>query len=279
LEELCGGIGPVKRASIIQTADGESRGFGFVKFAIPEDAVRAAAILASTDFKGRIISVELAVKRGQKPAHAPLVSTAKRGKGKDSKQAASSFSSSSLSPSTEKDDREEGEDDRNEHNKAESAVSEVTVQLTASKASSNTTNTNKRGKAAAAAAASTAALTTSTSVKKKPGHALLSSQPSKTLIVFNLSSQTTEKQLYKRVKKIETPKSIKTEVRFLVFRPPKATSCEHRPQTRPQSTQTHQSEFVSVPIDILTSIHHILNSPSMIPCIASSWTVYRASPS
>ncbi len=206
----------MKRASIIQTADGESRGFGFVKFAIPEDAVRAAAILASTDLKGRILSVELAVKRGQKPAHAPLVSTAKGGKGKDSKQTASS-----LSPSKEKGDKMEGKDVSNEQNKAGATGSEATARLAGSKASLNTSNTNKRGKAAAAASASTASLTTSTSMKRKPGHALLSSQPSKTLIAFNLSSQTTEKQLYKRVKKIETPKSIKTEVCFLVLGHPR----------------------------------------------------------
>lgn len=211
LEELCGGIGPVKRASIIQSADGVSRGFGFVKFAIPEDAVRAAAILASTDLKGRTLSVELAVKRGQKPAHAPLISTAKGGKGKDSKKAASSTSS----PSKEaQDEKEEGEDSGKKQKKVEATGSQAAARPTVSKGSSSTTNTNKRGKVAAAASASTAASTTTTTLKKKPGHALLSSQPSKTLIVFNLASQTTEKQLYKRVKKIETPKSIKTEVRF-----------------------------------------------------------------
>ena len=213
LEELCGGIGPVKRASIIQSSDGVSRGFGFVKFAIPEDAVRAAAILASTDLKGRTLSVELAVKRGQKPAHAPLISTAKGGKGKDSKKTAASSSSSPSKEETQ-DDKEEGEDDGKKQKKVEATGSETTARPAASKGSSSTTNPNKRGKAAAAASASTAASTTTTTLKKKPGHALLSSQPSKTLIVFNLASQTTEKQLYKRVKKIETPKSIKTEVRF-----------------------------------------------------------------
>lgn len=212
LEELCGGIGPVKRASIIQSSDGVSRGFGFVKFAIPEDAVRAAAILASTDLKGRTLSVELAVKRGQKPAHAPLISTAKGGKGKDSKKTAASSSSSPSKEETQ-DGKEEGEDDGKKQKKVEATGSETTARPAASKGSSSTTNPNKRGKAAAVSA-STAASTTTTTLKKKPGHALLSSQPSKTLIVFNLASQTTEKQLYKRVKKIETPKSIKTEVRF-----------------------------------------------------------------
>lgn len=214
LEELCGGIGPVKRASIIQSADGVSRGFGFVKFAIPEDAVRAAAILASTDLKGRTLSVELAVKRGQKPAHAPLISTAKGGKGKDSKKTAASPSSPSPSKEGPQDDKEGGEDDGKKQEKVEATGSEAATRPAASKASTSATSTNKRGKAAAAASASTAASTTTTTLKKKPGHALLSSQPSKTLIVFNLASQTTEKQLYKRVKKIETPKSIKTEVRF-----------------------------------------------------------------
>ena len=207
LEELCGGIGPVKRASIIQSADGVSRGFGFVKFAIPEDAVRAAAILASTELKGRTLSVELAVKRGQKPAHAPLISTAKGGKGKDSKKAAAS------SKEETQDGKEEGEDDGKKEKKVEATASEGGTWSAASKGGSSPTNTNKRGKAAAAASASTAASTTTATLKKKPGHALLSSQPSKTLIVFNLASQTTEKQLYKRVKKIETPTSIKTEVR------------------------------------------------------------------
>lgn len=208
LEELCGGIGPVKRASIIQSADGVSRGFGFVKFAIPEDAVRAAAILASTELKGRTLSVELAVKRGQKPAHAPLISTAKGGKGKGSKKAAAS------SKEETQDGKEEGEEDGKKEKVVEAMGSEGGTRSAASKGGSSATNTNKRGKAAAAASASTAASTAaSTTLKKKPGHALLSSQPSKTLIVFNLASQTTEKQLYKRVKKIETPTSIKTEVR------------------------------------------------------------------
>lgn len=202
LEELCGGIGPVKRASIIQSADGVSRGFGFVKFAIPEDAVRAAAILASTDLKGRTLSVELAVKRGQKPAHAPQISTAKGGKVKDSKKPAKE------EPQDDKEAKEDVEGKQKKLEEVGAGHSEAAARPTASKGTASTASasTNKRGKAAAATSSAT------TTQKKKPGHALLSSQPSKTLIVFNLASQTTEKQLYKRVKKIETPKSIKTEV-------------------------------------------------------------------
>ncbi len=184
LEELCGGIGPVKRASIIQSAEGVSRGFGFVKFAIPEDAARAAAILNGTDLKGRNLAVEVAVKRGQKPAHAPQVSTSKKASPAKKPQQ----EGGEEAPTQEKE--EGGEGTTSKKRKAP-----------APRAAAPGKDEPKRGKGAAAATS-----------KKAGGHALLSSQPSKTLIAFNLAAQTTEKQLYKRIKKIETPLSIKTEV-------------------------------------------------------------------
>lgn len=48
--------------------------------------------------------------------------------------------------------------------------------------------------------------------KKKPAPQLVGQHPSNTLLVFNLAAQTTEKQLFKRVKKIQPPTSVKTQV-------------------------------------------------------------------
>lgn len=189
LEVLCGSIGPVKRASIIQSGDGVSRGFGFVKFAMPEDAMRAVAILSGAELNGRTLSIELALKRGQKPSH---LSQALKAEGIEGKKSHECHSSTSLSTCVKT-------------KKGDGTGPELKRSCdTANIKDSMNRNNNKRGKHLDASGASK---------KRKSGHALLSSQPSKTLILFNMASRTTEKQIFKRVRKVEPPTSVKIEVR------------------------------------------------------------------
>lgn len=64
IENLFGEYGPLKNASVVME-NGVSRGFGFVKFAIPEDAVNAIKILQGRELKGRRLKLELAVKKAR----------------------------------------------------------------------------------------------------------------------------------------------------------------------------------------------------------------------
>lgn len=48
---------------------------------------------------------------------------------------------------------------------------------------------------------------------KRKAKVVISQEKPRTLLAFNLADETTEKQLFKRVKKIELPKRIKIEVR------------------------------------------------------------------
>jgi RNA recognition motif-containing protein len=57
-------FGPMKRATIVQQ-DGVSRGFGFVKFALEEDASTAMRALQGRELHGRKMKLEVAVQRGQ----------------------------------------------------------------------------------------------------------------------------------------------------------------------------------------------------------------------
>jgi RNA recognition motif-containing protein len=54
-------VGPVESASVVTDRDtGQSRGFGFVEMATPEDADQAISTLNNTVFEGRSIKVEKA---------------------------------------------------------------------------------------------------------------------------------------------------------------------------------------------------------------------------
>ena len=53
----------MKRATIVQQ-DGVSRGFGFIKFALNDDAVTALKALQGKEFQGRKLKLEIAVQRG-----------------------------------------------------------------------------------------------------------------------------------------------------------------------------------------------------------------------
>jgi RNA recognition motif-containing protein len=66
LIELFQEIGPIKRGSVTQK-EGVSRGFGFIKFALEEDASTAIAEMNGRDFKGRNLIIETAVNKGQNP--------------------------------------------------------------------------------------------------------------------------------------------------------------------------------------------------------------------
>lgn len=182
LEELCGSVGPVKRASIIQSPDGQSRGFGFVKFALPEDASRAAAILNHAPFQGRTLAIELAMKKGQKPANVPESKVKEKNK-KESKE------EGKKKPKDDKKEQEPDDEKSPQQQQQQQQVKKVLPKPVAGKAG------------------------------KKKETVVMSKQPSRTLIAFNVAEQTTEKQLYKRIKKIAVPSKIKTEVgpRVIVY--------------------------------------------------------------
>lgn len=64
LEEVFSSIGPVKHAFLVKKKEsGKHKGFGFVQFALEEDAVRAIQELNGTKLEGRTIKVESAQKR------------------------------------------------------------------------------------------------------------------------------------------------------------------------------------------------------------------------
>lgn len=57
-------FGPIKAATIVMK-DGVSRGFGFVKFALDDDADAALNALQGKELRGRKLKLEIAVQRGQ----------------------------------------------------------------------------------------------------------------------------------------------------------------------------------------------------------------------
>jgi hypothetical protein len=164
-----------------------------VKFALPEDAARAAGILHRSDFKGRALAVELAMKRGQKPANVPDAPAAKRAK------AAAAAAAAAKAPA-----KEEGEGAAAETAAAEAAAEpalpspQKKQQQQAPKPRQGQEQESSPGAA---------------KKPKKAAPALVGQHPSNTLLVFNLAEQTTEKQLYKRVKKLQPPTSVKMRVR------------------------------------------------------------------
>ena len=64
------GCGPLKRVSLAKEADGRNKGFGFVKFSLPEDAANAVQELQGREMGGRPLKLELAVKKGTNAANA-----------------------------------------------------------------------------------------------------------------------------------------------------------------------------------------------------------------
>ena len=64
--------GPIKHGEVVVDAKtGASRGFGFVKFSLPEDATNAVAKLQGANLGGRKIMVELAVKKAREKKSGP----------------------------------------------------------------------------------------------------------------------------------------------------------------------------------------------------------------
>eukprot|EP00198_Chlamydomonas_reinhardtii_P010429 XP_001699766.1 predicted protein [Chlamydomonas reinhardtii] len=76
LEAAFSEVGPVKQCFLVRVkGQPKHRGFGFVQYALPEDAERAVGELDGTALKGRKLQVELAIKR------APLEERKKKRKG------------------------------------------------------------------------------------------------------------------------------------------------------------------------------------------------------
>lgn len=64
LEAAFSAVGPVRHSFLIKAGrNGKHKGFGFVQFALEEDAIRATQELNNTDLGGRKIQVESALKR------------------------------------------------------------------------------------------------------------------------------------------------------------------------------------------------------------------------
>ncbi|GLI62225.1 hypothetical protein VaNZ11_004822, partial [Volvox africanus] len=64
IEELFSDVGPVKQCFLVRVKDQpKHRGFGFVQYALPEDAERAITECSGKSLKGRKLQVELADKR------------------------------------------------------------------------------------------------------------------------------------------------------------------------------------------------------------------------
>lgn len=55
-------FGPVKHVTVASDANGKSKGFGFVTFAITDDALKAVQNLQQVELKGRIIKLEVALR-------------------------------------------------------------------------------------------------------------------------------------------------------------------------------------------------------------------------
>ncbi len=62
LQEFFSEVGPVKNAFLVKRGrDGPHRGFGFVQFAVQEDAERAAAEVPGKELAGRKLKVQAAL--------------------------------------------------------------------------------------------------------------------------------------------------------------------------------------------------------------------------
>ena len=72
LEEHFSEVGPVRRAFIVKDRGSQQgRGFGFVTFALPEDAQQAVSTMNGSLFQGRKITLDLAKEGAQADASAP----------------------------------------------------------------------------------------------------------------------------------------------------------------------------------------------------------------
>jgi len=61
-------IGPIKRVGIVVDEVGKSKGYGFVTYALEDDALKAVESFNNHKLNGRAIKVEIAHKKGEKPS-------------------------------------------------------------------------------------------------------------------------------------------------------------------------------------------------------------------
>ncbi|CAM9198803.1 unnamed protein product [Chrysoparadoxa australica] len=83
VDRLFGEHGPIKRIDIIKSTEEDgtkvSRGFGFVKFALAEDAARAVSAINGKVVGGRRLNVEIALKKGAKRERGSAEAAAAKG--------------------------------------------------------------------------------------------------------------------------------------------------------------------------------------------------------
>ena len=67
LTELFASVGPVRKVAVIKDKEGQPKGFGFVNYALEQDADDAVARFDGHEHNGRRLRVEKAVQKGTKP--------------------------------------------------------------------------------------------------------------------------------------------------------------------------------------------------------------------
>jgi nucleolar protein 4 len=220
LETLFGEHGPLKRIDLIKTTDQDgiktSKGFAFIKFALEGDAARAVAAVNGKRVQGRVISAEIALKKGVKQNDS---STAAALSPVAAKAAASK-------PADTSDDSEgESGDDEGGHAPAAAIVSAkqpkaaatkpaapaAAVKVAAMKAVSKPAVA--AAKPAAAAAASTTATTAGAAEKQNATAAAAAPakevpQNVRTVLIYGVARDLGKNALRKRLRKATTIESV-----------------------------------------------------------------------
>ncbi|CAK8988367.1 RNA-binding protein 28 (RNA-binding motif protein 28) [Durusdinium trenchii] len=111
LNEAFGDVGPVKSAFIVVEKDGpnkgKSRGFGFVQYALPEDAATAVDQLRGMEIAGAPVKLALAEKKGYK--HGSAGPAGKRSKNKRKRDAGGEVTPQDSGENQSKDGNNEDE--------------------------------------------------------------------------------------------------------------------------------------------------------------------------
>jgi nucleolar protein 4 len=225
LEALFGEHGPLKRIDLIKTTDQDgiktSKGFAFIKFALEGDAARAVAAVNGQRVQGRVISAEIALKKG-------------------AKQNDSSSSGAALTPAaakaaaskpTDNSDDSEGEsgDDEGGHAPAATAVSAKQPKAAAkpvtaaavkavakpAAAAAKQAAAVKPAAAAAKAAASTATANTTAGATEQQSATAAAAPPAKevpqnvrTVLIYGVARDLGKNALRKRLRKATTIESV-----------------------------------------------------------------------
>jgi nucleolar protein 4 len=221
LETLFGEHGPLKRIDLIKTTDQDgiktSKGFAFIKFALEGDAARAVAAVNGKRVQGRVISAEIALKKGVKQNESSS--------GAAQSPAAAKAASSKLADNSDDSEGESG-DDEGGHAPAAAAASAkqpnaaaakpTTAAAAAVKAVAKPAVAAAKPVAAAAkAAASATASTAGAAEKPSATAAVVAVAPAKevpqnvrTVLIYGVARDLGKNALRKRLRKATTIESV-----------------------------------------------------------------------